>query len=283
MQLACVCSHDQKKFPFVRQLDVMDCGAACLSMVCKSYGKTYPLHYLRQKASIGKDGSSLAGLMQASESVGLKTFAAKLDPKQLIKLPLPAIMHWGQVHYVVLYNIKGNSYFIADPGSGRVKLSKEDFLSKWLVEGDGSGIALLLEPNKSFYEKEINTEKKGLGSLLNYLRSYYSLFLQVFIGLFLAAILGMILPFLTQAIVDIGIQTEDIGFIYLICMAQLMVFAGRAFVELIRSRVLMHIGSRVSIALLSDFLYKLMKLPAGFFDARKTAGHYAEDAGPQKN
>lgn len=252
-------------------MDVMDCGAACLCMVSKYYGRSRTLTSLRKLAGIGKDGSSLAGLMKAADCIGFKTFAAQLSCEQLKKVPLPAILHWGQAHYVVIHKTKKDAFYIADPGKGKVCLTEKEFTSHWLAKGLNNGVALLLEPQAAFYKTEYESEDQGLGKLVHYLRGYRHLFTQIFIGLFLATLLGMVLPFLTQAIVDTGIQTEDIGFIYMICVAQLMVFVGRTFVEMIRTRVLLHIGSRVSISLLSDFLSKLMVLPAAFFDARKTA------------
>lgn len=261
----------KKSFPFVRQLDVMDCGAACLSMVSRHYGRFHTLISLRSLVGIGKDGSSLTGLIKAADQMGFKTFAAQLSYNQLIKIPLPAILHWGQAHYVVLHEVSKKHFHIADPGKGKVRLNEKQFREHWEVKGLDTGVALLLEPQLSFYKTEYESDDQGLGKLINYLKGYRKLFTQIFIGLLLATLLGMILPFLTQAIVDIGIQTEDIGFIYMICLAQLMVFVGRTFVEIIRNRVLLHIGSRVSISLLSDFLTKLMVLPASFFDSRKTA------------
>ncbi len=261
----------KKSFPYVRQLDVMDCGAACLSMVCKHYGRSHALTTLRQLAGIGKDGSSLTGLMKASESLGFKTFGAQLSCEQLQKVPLPAILHWGQAHYVVIHELEKGRYHIADPAKGKVRLSEAEFAKHWLPKGETRGVALLLEPQADFYKQEHETEDGGLWKLAHYLKGYKGLFTQISIGLMLATGLAMVLPFLTQAIVDTGIQTEDIGFIYMTCVAQLMVFTGRTLVEMIRTRVLLHIGSRVSISLLSDFLSKLMVLPASFFEARKTA------------
>ncbi len=261
----------KRPFPLVRQLDVMDCGAACLSMVCKYYGSSYSLTTLRNLAGIGRDGSSLAGLMKAAESIGFKTLAAQLTCEQLKRVPLPAILHWGQAHYVVVYDIRKDHFYIADPGKGKVRLSSKQFTEHWEVKGLNTGIALLLEPQASFYKENYVSKENGLGELIHYLKDYKGLFTQIIIGLLLATLLGMVLPFLTQAIVDTGIQTENLGFIYMICIAQLMVFTGRTFVEMIRTRVLLHIGNRVSISLLSDFLLKLMSLPASFFDSRKTA------------
>ncbi|UII26786.1 peptidase domain-containing ABC transporter [Fulvivirga maritima] len=259
------------KFPFVRQLDVMDCGAACLSMVAKYHGRSVPLQKLRQMSDIDRDGASLAGIMQAAEKIHFRSFAAYLTEEQLVKAPLPIIIHWDQVHYVILYKTKNQHFYIADPGKGKVKLKRDSFMKHWKITEKDSGVALLLEPLPSFYKQPYNQEKNNIGSLFHYLRGYKKLFTQVFLGLFLATLLGMALPFLTQAIVDTGIQTENLNFIYLICLAQLMVFSGRMVVEMIRTRVLLHIGSRLSISLLADFLEKLMALPASFFDARKTA------------
>ena len=264
-----------KRFPHYRQLDFMDCGPTCLRMIAKHYGKNFSLQFLRENSYLDREGVSLRGIVEAAEHIGMRTLAVKLplvgqgeEAPGLLDAPLPCIAHWEQKHFVVVYKADKNHVWIADPAISRKKLSHAQFQKSWIGEGN-NGIALLLEPSPEFYAEdgeEIN--KTGFGFLFRYLRNYKSLIIQLIIGLILGSIFQLVFPFLTQAIVDKGIENQDINFIYLILIGQLMLFAGQLTVNIIQSWILLHIGTRVNIALLSDFLIKLMRLPIGFFDKK---------------
>jgi ATP-binding cassette subfamily B protein len=201
--------------------------------------------------------------------------AVKVPFKQLEKdAPLPCIVHWKQNHFVVVYQIKKNQVYVADPALGLIKYSYTEFESQWattIVEGEKTGIALLLEPTQRFY-KETDEQTKGinLSMLSGYVFKYKRLILQLFLGLFIGSILQLLLPFLTQSVVDTGIQTRNLHFIYLVLAAQLMLFIGRMSVEFIRSWILLHISTRINLSILSDFLGKLLRLPVSFFESKKT-------------
>ncbi|WP_435354237.1 peptidase domain-containing ABC transporter [Emticicia sp. SJ17W-69] len=262
-------------FSLYRQHDAMDCGPTCLRMVAKHYERGFSIQKLREATQIGKEGVSLLGISEAAESIGFKTLAVKVPFKQLDKdAPLPCIVHWKQNHFVVVYQIKKNQVFVADPAMGLVKYSYGEFESQWattIVEGEKTGIALLLEPTQRFYQ-EIDEQTKGinLSMLSGYVFKYKRLILQLFLGLFIGSILQLILPFLTQSVVDTGIQTRNLHFIYLVLAAQLMLFIGRMSVEFIRSWILLHISTRINLSILSDFLGKLLRLPVSFFESKKT-------------
>ncbi|MFY7908441.1 MAG: peptidase domain-containing ABC transporter [Emticicia sp.] len=263
------------KFPHFQQHDAMDCGPTCLRMVAKHYERGFSIQKLREATQIGKEGVSLLGISEAAESIGFKTLAVKVPFKQLEKdAPLPCIIHWKQNHFVVVYQIKKNQVYIADPALGLIKYSYAEFESQWattIVEGEKTGIALLLEPTQRFYQ-ETDEQTKGinLSMLSGYLFKYKRLILQLFLGLFIGSILQLILPFLTQSVVDTGIQTRNLHFIYLVLAAQLMLFIGRMSVEFIRSWILLHISTRINLSILSDFLGKLLRLPVSFFESKKT-------------
>ncbi|WP_305951705.1 peptidase domain-containing ABC transporter [Emticicia oligotrophica] len=263
------------KFPHFQQHDAMDCGPTCLRMVAKHYERGFSIQKLREATQIGKEGVSLLGISEAAESIGFKTLAVKVPFKQLEKdAPLPCIVHWKQNHFVVVYQIKKNQVYIADPALGLIKYSHAEFESQWattIVEGEKIGIALLLEPTQRFYQ-EADEQTKGinLSMLSGYLFKYKRLILQLFLGLFIGSILQLILPFLTQSVVDTGIQTRNLHFIYLVLAAQLMLFIGRMSVEFIRSWILLHISTRINLSILSDFLGKLLRLPVSFFESKKT-------------
>ncbi len=263
------------KFYHYQQHDAMDCGPTCLRMVAKHYGRVFSIQKLREATQIGKEGVSLLGISEAAESIGFKTLAVKAPFKQLEKdAPLPCIVHWKQNHFVVVYQIKKNQVYVADPAIGLIKYSYTEFESQWattIIEGEKTGIALLLEPTQRFYQ-ETDEQTKGinLSMLSGYVFKYKRLILQLFLGLFIGSILQLILPFLTQSVVDTGIQTRNLHFIYLVLAAQLMLFIGRMSVEFIRSWILLHISTRINLSILSDFLGKLLRLPVSFFESKKT-------------
>ena len=251
----------------------MDCGPTCLRMVAKYHGRHYSMDSLRQKSGINREGVSLLGISEAAEDVGFRSVGAKLTWEQLKKeADLPCVIYWNQVHFVVVYKIRGDKVYLADPAKGKVTYRKEAFLEQWLNtknNGNSTGIALLLYTSPAFYDREGETGNRlSFGILLRYILPYKSLLFQLGLGLLAGSILQLIFPFLTQAVVDIGIQNRDINFIYLILMAQIMLFFGRTVVEFIRSWILLHMSTRINISILSDFLIKLMKLPMPFFDTK---------------
>lgn len=251
----------------------MDCGPTCLRMVAKHYGRNYTMETLRSRSGINREGTSLLGISEAAEDIGFRTIGAKLTWQQLTEQArLPCIVYWNQVHFVVVYRIKGKKVYVADPAKGKATFSKEEFLQAWLnakTNGQSTGITLLLHTTPKFYELD-DEERNQLdfGILLRYILPYKNLIFQLGLGLLAGSVLQLIFPFLTQAVVDIGINTRDINFIYLILLAQVMLFIGQTSVEFIRSWILLHMSTRINISILSDFLIKLMKLPMPFFDTR---------------
>ncbi len=271
------------KFPHYKQLDAMDCGPTCLRMVAKHYGKTYSLQFLRNRSYITHEGVSMLGISDAAESIGLRTKGYCLTWEQLRdEVPFPCIIHWNQIHFVVVYDIKkylsknkgtgGEIIFIADPAIGLLTYTKEEFLKYWIStkkEGTKEGTTLLLEPTPDFYNQE--DEQKGrlkFMYLLGYLRPYRKFMIQLGLGMLTGSIVSMIFPFLTQSIVDYGIGNSDIAFVGMVLFAQMLLTLGQTANGMIRSWIMLHVTSRVSISLISDFLIKLMKLPMSFFDSK---------------
>lgn len=269
------------KFPFYQQLDGMDCGPTCLRMIAKHYGKTYTLQTMRMHSSINREGVSLLGLSEAAEAIGFRSLGVGLTFQQLVAdAPLPCVVHWRHNHFVVVYRITKRRNFltgrthitvhVADPGKAIIAYTAEEFLYGW-TENDPAteGIALLLEPTQAFYEEEgEKTVRLGFSRMFGYLNAYRRLLAQVVVGLVVGSLLQLILPFLTQAVVDTGIRTQNLGFISLILVAQVMLFTGQTVVEFVRSWLLLYISSRVNLAILSDFFIKLMRLPLAFFDVK---------------
>jgi ATP-binding cassette, subfamily B, bacterial len=330
-------------------------------MIGKHYGRNFSIEKLRELTEIGKEGVNILGISDAAERIGFRTSAVQLTLQQLKEeIKLPCILHWSQNHFVVLYKVKRNAFYIADPGKSLLKYTEKEFVSCWVSsvaqeeetsrqaseetspqplskgegtrmgapivqtynsnqsslissefpsplerigevnspqsslsssglpspskriggalfseEIEGAGIALTLEPTPLFYNNQYNEDyteqkSKGLGSIVSYLFPYKKLIVQLMLGLLLGSLLQLILPFLTQSVIDTGVNTGNLPFVYVVLFAQLALFAGRLGVDFIRSWILYHISSRINISILTDFLIKLMKLPVSYFDSKKT-------------
>lgn len=266
-----------QKFPFFKQADQKDCGPTCLKIIAKHHGKNINIQKLRSLSETTREGSNLLSLSEAAEKIGFRTLGVKLSLEKLEEAPLPCILHWNNNHYVVLYKIKKGKYFISDPAFGLIEYGKEEFLKFWIgnnaTESTEEGIALIFDTTPKFFENEFEKEGKntfGFGLLSRYILRYKSFIIQLSIGLLASSMLQLIFPFLTQSIVDIGIQNQNIHFVYLILFAQLFLFVGKTGLELIRSWILLHLSARINISLISDFFIKLMNLPISFFDVRMT-------------
>jgi len=264
------------KFPQYLQPDAMDCGPTCLRIVAKYFGRHYNLETLRNLTWKTREGVSLLTISDAAEKIGFRTQGVRLTIDKLPEIPLPAILHWNQNHFVVLYKIKKNRkgavYYISDPAHGLVEYNEKDFLKSWASTSQNdlpAGIALLLQPTAEFYKEEGETvNRTGFGYLFSYLKPYRKLITQLMLGFLTGSLLSLIFPFLTQAIVDVGISTNNLNFIVLVLVAQLVLAVSQTAVGFIRSWIMLHTSTRVSISLISDFLIKLMKLPIRFFDTK---------------
>jgi ATP-binding cassette subfamily B protein len=265
----------RNNFPHYRQLDAMDCGATCLRMIAKYYGRLYTAQTLRQRSSITREGVSLLGISDAAESIGMRTMGVKTTLENLEKEKVtPFIAHWNQNHFVVVYKIDKNKVYVADPGASKITYTKQEFIKHWAsTEKDGNkqGIALLLEPTPAFYENQDEKQSRtSFKFLLNYLKPHKKLIGQLILSLIFGSLIQLIFPFLTQSIVDFGIANNNLSFITLVLIAQMVLFVSRMSVDFIRSWIMLHISTRINISLISDFLIKLMKLPIGFFDTKMT-------------
>ena len=263
-------------FPFRRQMDSMDCGPACLHMIAKSYGRYYPLAYLRTISNIDRDGVSLKGISKAAERIGLRTMAVKIpfeskgNGASLRQASMPVIVHWRQNHFIVVYKLTRRYVHIADPAAGKHRLPIELFLRNWQSDDD-KGVALLVEPTSSFETlNDVSTDDISVRFLWSYLKPYKRLWGQLGIGLIVSSALALMFPFLTQSIVDTGIVNQDISFIYLVLVGQVFLTATQVSVRFVQSWILLHIGMRLNVSLVSDFLAKLMRLPLGYFDSKNT-------------
>ncbi len=265
-------------FPFYKQPDAMDCGPTCLRIIAKHYGRNISLQKLRKLSETTREGASLKTLANAAEKIGFKALGCKINFENLLAdIPLPCLIYWGQYHFIVVYKIKKDKVYVSDPAHGLLEYSKTDFIKNWIGnnadDSSKEGIALLLEPTPKLNQSENddNVEnRQGFSFLFKYLFRYKKFLVQLIVGLIAASLLQLIVPFLTQSVVDVGIQNQDVNFIYLILAAQLFLYLGRTTIEIIRGWILLHLSTRINISLISDFFIKLMNLPIAFFDTKMT-------------
>jgi ATP-binding cassette subfamily B protein len=263
------------EFKMVYQLDEMDCGPSCLAMIAKHYGKEFSLSYVREISHLTKNGVSLLGISQAAETLGFETISAKTT---LLTLKgeriFPCIIHWKQSHFVVLYKVKRSRFtkeyffYLADPAYGLMKLSEESFRKGWLGE-EIKGVTMFLNPTDKFFSLEEIKESSNFYYLFNYIKPFKWQIIKIFFGLFIGSLITLAFPFLTQYLVDKGINTKDLHFVILVLIAQLTLFFGNSVIEIIRNRIMLYVGTRLNINIISDFLGKLMLMPLKFFDAKR--------------
>lgn len=252
-------------------MDEMDCGATCLRIIFKYYGKLVSIHKIRKLCQTTKNGVNLLGISESAEKLGFRTYGVRLSLEQLKEIDLPCILHWNQNHFVVLYKISRGKYYLSDPASGLLSYDEKEFSKNWFSTKElHAGLSLILSPGPDFYQ--IDEEEPELklewSKIFTYFFKYKKLFVQLILGMVLGTVLSLIAPFLTQSVVDIGINTKNISFINLILIAQLMLFVGSTAVSFIRSWIMLHISTRVNISILTDLLIKIMKLPMNFFDLK---------------
>lgn len=279
------------KFPNDRQLDMMDCGPACLKMLAKFYGKYYSLQYLRDKYGITKEGISFLDMSHAAEEIGLRTLSLKSTISDLMyKIPLPVIIHWDNSHFVVVYKtqaktlatanelkfvneIPKGTIYVSDPAKGYVKYNTNEFAKKWLNEDGEKGTLMAIEPQAEFYQKQANEKierKKTVENFIGYFRPYKKSFTNLLIVMLLVTVLQGFLPFISKAVIDVGIQTHDVDFINIVLIANIAIYVSILLSNMVRDWILLHITSRINIALISDYLIKLMLLPITFFENKMT-------------
>ena len=265
-----------KEFPSYKQLNAMDCGSTCLRIICKHYGRNFSAAHLRDLCHTSQEGVSMLAISDAAESLGLRTAGVRLSWEQLCKeATLPCIVYWRQEHFVVVYRIRKGTVYVSDPAKGLLEYAEADFKKCWLSsrdeEGTRSGLALLLEPSPDFFTEEDDKEERRVSFryLFRYLRPYKSYIIQLLLAMLVGSLLSLIMPFISQNIVDVGIGTSNLSFVVVMLIAQLLLVLGQAANDLIRNWLMLHMTTRVSVSLISDFLAKLMRLPIAFFDSRK--------------
>lgn len=259
-----------KKFPFESQMDSMDCGPACLKMICKYYGKYYSLPYLRELCGITRVGASFFDLSNGAEKIGFHTLSVTTDIKNLYeKTPLPCIVQWNSNHFIVVYETTKTKIKVADPAKGMYSYTYENFKKGWYKKGKEYGVVLAIEPMANF--NQIDPEKKiDQGKTYNYVLGYFTPFskdlITISVIMFFATLLQGLLPFISKSIIDVGIQARDLSFINIVLIANIVIIISLTLSNATRDWLLLHIAARINLSMISDYLIKLMKLPVTFFE-----------------
>ena len=271
-----------RQFPWEYQMDAKDCGPACIKMIAKYYGKYYSLQYLRDLCGITREGVSFLDISYAAEKIGLRTVAVKATMENLTnRIPLPCIIHWDQHHFIVVYKTKKGKIYVSDPAKGLLSYPEEDFKDRWYKEGEEFGMLMVLEPMANFKQIEAHERIerfKSFENLLNYFTPYKKAFGILFAIMLIATGLQAVLPFISKSVIDIGIYTQDISFIYMMLIGNIVLLLSITLSNVLRDWVLLHVSTRVNISLISDYLIKLMKLPVTFFE-NKLVGDILQRAG----
>jgi ATP-binding cassette subfamily B protein len=264
-----------KGFPFIAQHDTMDCGPSCLAMISHYYGKKYAIQELRDYCHLSRDGVSLLGIEDGANEIGFETIAVSLTVQDLIdKKPLPCILHWDNSHFVVLYKIEKSIlsgeylFYLMDPSHGKICLTQGKFENYWVR--DAKGLALLMNPTQQFFDREVRFANKiGLSFIFNFIRPHKKELAILLLGLTFMSVFTLIFPFLTQALIDVGVNAKNLSFVFIILLAQIFLFLGSIVIEIVRNWVLVFINSKINITIISDFLSKIIKLPFKFFDSKQ--------------
>lgn len=257
------------RFPVEYQMDSHDCGPASLKIIAKHFGKYYSLQYLRDRCGITKEGVSLHDISVGAEYIGLRTLAVKCDVNEVVNsVPFPAIIFWNNNHFVVVYHADKKRIYVSDPARGRVKYSHETFKQGWYQRGENQGVLLAVEPTVDFKETKAEKEQKrnSFLSILKYFTPYSHSFALIFVIMFIVTALQGVLPFISKAVIDVGIKTSDVNFINMILIGNISILLSVMVFNVLRDWILLHITARVNIALISDYLIKLMNLPVTFFE-----------------
>ena len=257
------------RFPVEYQMDSHDCGPASLKIIAKHFGKYYSLQYLRDRCGITKEGVSLHDISVGAENIGLRTLAVKCDVNEIVNsVPFPAIIFWNNNHFVVVYHADKKHIYVSDPARGRVKYSHETFKQGWYQRGENQGVLLAVEPTVDFKETKAEKEQKrnSFLSILKYFTPYSHSFALIFVIMFIVTALQGVLPFISKAVIDVGIKTSDVNFINMILIGNISILLSVMVFNVLRDWILLHITARVNIALISDYLIKLMNLPVTFFE-----------------
>jgi ATP-binding cassette, subfamily B, bacterial HlyB/CyaB len=249
-----------RRYPFFEQQSASDCGAACLVMIARYWGKRISVNRLREMANVNRDGASMLGLVTAAENIGFSTRPVKATLEGLSKQPLPAIAHWEGKHFVVIWEITEKKVIIGDPAIGQLTLSRTEFASKW------TGFTLLLQPTLKF--RETKEDKTSLWQFYRLLQPHWFVLLEIFVASLFIQIFGLITPIFTQLILDRVIVQGSIATLWAMGIGALIFGVFRVAITGLRAYLLDHTANRIDTALITGFIRHTLSLPLGYFESR---------------
>jgi ATP-binding cassette subfamily B protein len=249
-----------KRYPYFAQQSASDCGAACLVMIGRYWGKHFSVNRLRDTANVGRSGASLRGLTAAAESIGFTTRPVKASLDKLAQQPLPAIAHWEGRHYIVVYEITPKKVIVGDPAIGQRSLTHAEFKAGW------TGNALLLQPTALL--EETPEERTPLWQFLELVKPHWKVLLEVFIASVFIQVFGLITPLFTQLLLDRVIVQGSILTLNAVGLGLVIFGLFRVAMTGLRQYLLDHTANRVGVALTVGFIKHTYRLPLSFFESR---------------
>ena len=250
------------RFPFLKQNDQSDCGAACLGMICKYYKMPIGLNRLRDMCNVSRDGTSMAALAEAAETLGFVTRGVRTGYEALMGTELPAILHWEGNHFVVLYEINKQEVKIADPGVGIRRLTRPEFEKSW------TNMALLLEYTDEVAENE--PSRSSFKRFFPLIKPYTAILVEVLLASLVLSLLGLASPVFTQTIVDQVLVHHDRDLLNLMLAGMVVVALFQMGTSTLRAYLIGYMSARLSLTMLSRFYRHLLGLSMRFFALRRT-------------
>ncbi|MCC5625734.1 peptidase domain-containing ABC transporter [Nostoc sp. CHAB 5715] len=256
------------KYQIVLQHSEEDCGAACIAIVAKHYGRTFAISRMREVVGTGSRGTSLLGLRRGAETLGFNTRQVKASVQlldQLHKAPLPAIIHWKGYHWVVLYGQKGKKYVIADPGVGIRYLTREELLEGW-----GNGIMLLLTPDDSHFYQQSDDKIGGFGRYLMRVLPYRAILIQAIAINIVIGLLSLVSPLMMQLLTDDVLVRGDTQLLTVVAIGAIAMSLFSSAIGLVQSHLIGHFGQRLQLGLILEYGRQLLRLPLSYFEGRRS-------------
>jgi len=249
-----------RRYPYFQQQSASDCGAACLVMVSRYWGKHFSVNRLREIANVDRNGASLRGLAVAAESIGFTTRPVKASLDKLAQAGLPAIAHWEGRHYIVVYEVTGARVIVADPAIGQCSLTRAQFLAGW------TGYTLLLQPTALF--KEADEAKQSFWQFFELVKPHRLVLLEIFIASILIQLFGLITPLFTQLLLDrVVVQRSNLT-LTAVGLGLLIFGLFQVAMSGLRQYLLDHTANKVDLSLIVGFISHTFRLPLSYFESR---------------
>ncbi|MDD3050840.1 MAG: ABC transporter transmembrane domain-containing protein, partial [Candidatus Cloacimonetes bacterium] len=250
-----------KKFPWLRQHDETDCGAACLTMLSRFYGLHLSMGKVREMANVTTAGASMTAVCRAAENLGYRARGVKSTIKGLFKINLPCIIHWQGFHYIVCYKIDSRYVYLADPAVGYRKISHTVFLENW------TGYAIELEPTEELHK--IEPDKKPVWKFLAYLKPFRFFYFEILLGAMILNVLGLASPLFLQSIVDNVVVYKNVSLLNMMLMGMVLIAFFQTFTSAVQQFLAAHITAKIDLRMIAEFYKHVLSMPMDFFYKRK--------------